>query len=155
MVKAADPVGAYLVDQLRDWAPVTVRRLFGGWGIYRGPLMFGLIARDTVYFRVDGQNRPDYENAAAEPFLHTARRRAGAAASAAKPFTYSMPNGKTVAMAYYEVPADILEDKEALGRWAAKAEAAALRARAGKDKKPAPRRQRQGKWQPGGRPGRS
>jgi DNA transformation protein and related proteins len=145
MVKAADPVGEYLVDQLRDWAPVAVRRLFGGWGIYRGSLMFGLIARDAVYFRVDEHSRPDYEEAAARPFLHTARRRAGATASAAKPFTYRMPNGKTVEMAYYEVPADILEDGEALGQWAAKAEAAALRAKAGKVKKPAPQRKRRGK----------
>lgn len=142
MVKAAEPLGEYLVDQLRDWAPVTVRRLFGGWGIYRGPIMFGLIARDAVYFRVDEDNRPDYEEAAAKPFLHTARRRAGATASAAKPFTYTMPNGKTVEMAYYEVPADVLEDGEALGQWASKAEAAALRAKAGKVKRPAPQQRK-------------
>jgi len=122
-----------------------VRRLFGGWGIYRGTLMFGLIARDAIYFRVDEHNRPDYEEAAAKPFLHTARRRAGAAASAAQPFTYRMPNGKTVEMAYYQVPPDVLEDGEALGQWAAKAEAAALRAKAGKAKRPAPQRKRRGK----------
>jgi len=145
MARAADPVGEYLVDQLRDWAPVTVRRLFGGWGIFRGGLMFGLIARDAVYFRVDAENRPDYEEAAARPFLHAARRRAGAAVSPAQPFTYRMPNGKTVAMAYYEVPADILDDSEALGQWAAKAEAAALRARAGKARKPGPPRKRRPK----------
>lgn len=146
MAKAADPLSEYLVDQLRDWAPVTVRRLFGGWGIYRGPIMFGLIARDAIYFRVDDHNRPDYEEAAAKPFLHTARRRTGAAPSAARPFTYAMPNGKTVEMAYYEVPADILEDGEALGQWASKAEAAALRVKAGKVKKAAPQhRKRRGK----------
>lgn len=143
MPKAPDPLADYIVDQLRDWAPVAVRRLFGGWGIYRGPVMFGLIARDAIYFRVDETNRPDYEAAATRPFLHTARKRAGAAASGAKPFVYTMPNGKTIEMAYYEVPADILEDVEALGQWAAKAEAAAMRAKAGKakakSKKPAPR----------------
>ncbi len=57
-----------------------------------------------------------------------------------------MPNGKTVEMAYYEVPADILEDGEALGQWASKAEAAALRVKAGKVKKAAPQhRKRRGK----------
>lgn len=135
----------YIVDQLRDWAPVAVRRLFGGWGIYRGPVMFGLLVRDAIYFRVDDTNRPDYEAAATKPFLHTARKRAGAAASGAKPFTYTMPNGKTIEMAYYEVPADILEDVEALGQWAAKAETAAMRTKVGKTKakskakKPAPK----------------
>jgi len=135
----------YIVDQLRDWAPVAVRRLFGGWGIYRGPVMFGLLARDAIYFRVDDTNRPDYEAAATKPFPHTPRKRAGAAASGAKPFTYTMPNGKTIEMAYYEVPADILEDVEALGQWAAKAETAAMRTKVGKTKakskakKPAPK----------------
>ena len=132
MAKAPSPLAAYIVDQLQDWAPVTARRLFGGWGIYRGPVMFGLIARDTIYFRVDEVNKPDYQAAATAPFLHTARKRAGAKATGARPFTYTMPTGKTVEMAYYEVPADILEDVETLRDWATKAEAAALRAKAGK-----------------------
>jgi DNA transformation protein and related proteins len=133
MPKAPNPLADFIVDQLRDWAPVTARRLFGGWGVYRGPVMFGLISRDTVYFRVDDRNRPDYQAAATKPFLHTARKRAGATAGP-KPFTFEMPNGKTIEMAYYEVPADILEDVEALPEWAAKAEAAAIRAKVGKAK---------------------
>ncbi len=150
MRKAPDPLADYIADQLRDWGPVAVRRLFGGWGIYRGPVMFGLIARDAIYFRVDGENKPDYEAAATQPFVHTARKRAGMAASDAKPFTYTMPNGKTIEMAYYEVPASVLEDVEALGQWAAKAEAAAIRAKSNKPKaktkkpaaRPAPKRGR-------------
>lgn len=134
MPKAPDPLADYIVDQLRDWAPIVVRRLFGGWGIYRGPVMFGLIARDAIYFRVDSQNKPDYEATATQSFVHTARKRAGATASGTKPFTYTMPSGKTIEMAYYEVPADILEDVEALGQWAARAEAAAIRAKSIKTK---------------------
>lgn len=135
MPEAPDPLADYIVDQLRDWGPVAVRRLFGGWGIYRGPVMFGLIARDAIYFRVDAQNKPDYQAAATQPFVHTARKRARVTAdSAAKPFTYTMPNGKTIEMAYYEVPADILEDVEVLGQWAAKAEAAAIRPKSTKTK---------------------
>jgi DNA transformation protein len=117
MAKAPDPLAEFVCDQLRDWAPVTARRLFGGWGIYNGPLMFGLIARDTIYFRVDGTNRPDYE-----------------IGGGAKPFVYEMPNGKAMEMAYFEVPAEILDDPEMLGQWAAKAQAAALRAKAAKAK---------------------
>lgn len=143
MAKAPHPLADYIVDQLRDWAPVAVRRLFGGWGIYRGPVMFGLIARDAIYFRVDAANKPDYEAAATTPFVHTARKRAGAKASQARPFTYTMPSGKTIEMAYYEVPADILENVEELRQWAAKAETGAMRAKSTKvkarTKKPATR----------------
>jgi DNA transformation protein and related proteins len=127
MPKAPDPLAEYIVDQLRDWAPVTVRRLFGGSGIYNGPIMFGLIARETIYFRVDDDNRPDYVAAATGPFVHTARRRTGEAAPGPKPFQYQMPNGKIMEMAYYEVPPDVLEDPETLARWAAKAHRAALK----------------------------
>ena len=148
MPKAPNPLADFIVDQLRDWAPVTARRLFGGWGVYRGSVMFGLIARDTIYFRVDDRNRPDYEAAATKPFLHTARRRSagdGEIAAGPKPFTYAMPSGKTFEMAYYEVPADVLEDVEALPQWAAKAEAAAMRAKASKVKAKKPAKKRSGK----------
>jgi DNA transformation protein and related proteins len=141
MAKPPDPLADYICDQLRDWAPVAARRLFGSWGIYRGPVMFGLIARDAIYFRVDERNRPDYAAAATRPFLHTARRRAAGLATessaGAKPFTYTMPNGKTIEMAYYEVPADVLEDLEELPRWAEKAFAAAREAKAAKQPKAA------------------
>ncbi|HEX4112387.1 MAG TPA: TfoX/Sxy family protein [Stellaceae bacterium] len=134
MAKASDPLADFVCDQLRDWAPVAARRLFGGWGIYNGPVMFGLIARDTIYFRVDDRNRPDYVAAATKPFVHTARRRGagGEIAAGPKPFTYQMPNGKIIEMAYYEVPPEILDDTEGLGQWAAKAQAAALGAKAAK-----------------------
>lgn len=129
MAKPPDPLAEFLCDQLRDWAPVTARRLFGGWGIYDGAVMFGLLARDAIYFRVDGMNRPQYE-----------------IAGGAKPFTYAMRNGKILEMAYCEVPAAILDDTEELARWADAARAAALRAKAAKPtkrpKKPAARRGR-------------
>ena len=128
MPKPPDPLAEFVVDQLRDWAPVTARRLFGGWGIYNGSTMFGLIARDAIYFRVDEANRPDYEAATAKAFIHAARKRAGAQSSGPQPFRYRMPNGKIVEMAYYEVPAEIIDDPEALGDWATKAHRAALRA---------------------------
>jgi DNA transformation protein len=116
MAKPPDPLAEFICDQLRDWAPVTARRLFGGWGIYNGAVMFGLVARDTIYFRVDERNKPDYLEIAGQ----------------ARPFTYQMPNGKPMEMAYYEVPAEILDDTEALPVWAAKAQAAAMRAKAAK-----------------------
>jgi len=126
MSKPPSPVAEFIVDQLRDWAPVTARRLFGGWGIYNGPVMLGLVSRDTIYFRVDERNRPDYEAATAKAFVHAARKRAGVEAGP-QPFRYAMPNGKTIEMAYYEVPADVLESPDELAQWAAKAHAAALK----------------------------
>jgi DNA transformation protein and related proteins len=120
MAKAPDPVAEFICDQLRDWVPVAARRLFGGWGIYNGPIMFGLISRDTIYFRTDDGNRQDF------------------AAAGMKPFRYTMPNGKAMEMAFSEVPADILEDTKTLAQWAAKAHAAALKVARGKAAKTKP-----------------
>ncbi|MGH6982230.1 MAG: TfoX/Sxy family protein, partial [Stellaceae bacterium] len=108
----------FICDQLATWARVTARPLFGGWGIYDGAVMFGLISRDAIYFRVDETNRPNYE-----------------IAGGAKPFTYEMPNGKTMETSYCEVPAEILDDTEELARWAAQARTAAIRAKNIKAKK--------------------
>ena len=99
---------AHVVDLLYRWAPVSVRRMFSGVGLFRGGVIFALVLRDTVHFRVDDGNRADYEAAGMEPF------------------SYSR-SGRTVSIAYYEVPPDILDEGEDLTRWAMKAYEAALR----------------------------
>jgi DNA transformation protein len=109
MPKAPDPLAEYVVDQLRDWAPVTARRFFSGWGINRGNVILGIIIRDTLYFRTDDANRADYE------------------ARGAAPFGYTRPDGKITVMAYHAVPPEILDDAEDLGHWAEKAYMAALK----------------------------
>lgn len=91
----------YVVDQLRELGCVTVKKMFGGAGIYYEGLIFGLLADDVLYFKVDDSNRSDYERAGMEPF---------------QPF-----DEKPMVMPYYEVPVDILESKELLADWANKA----------------------------------
>ena len=92
----------YLKDQLADMGPVESRRMFGGAGLYCDELMFAIVADDVLYFKVDDSNRADYEAAGMEPFT----------------FTYD--KGQMV-MGYYEVPVDVLENKEKTSQWALKA----------------------------------
>jgi DNA transformation protein len=99
----------HLVDLLRRWAPISARRMFGGHGLFRGGIMFGLVSDETLYLKTDDGNRPDYEAAGMPPFRY---RRAG----------------KMVALSFHEVPPDLLEGAEALAPWAAEAYEAALRA---------------------------
>jgi DNA transformation protein len=91
----------YVVDQLGKLGFVTVKKMFGGAGIYYDGLIFGLLADDVLYFKVDDSNRSDYEQAGMEPF---------------QPF-----DDKPMVMQYYEVPVDILENRELLADWARKA----------------------------------
>jgi DNA transformation protein len=84
--------------------------MFGGFGIYAGDLFFALIADDTLYFKVDDSTRPDFEAQGMKPF---------------------QPYGEgSEAMKYYEVPADLLDEPEALRPWAEKSLAVAARKRA-------------------------
>ena len=101
----------FVLEQLSRVIPrIRARSMFGGVGIYAGDLFFALIADDTLYFKVDDSNRPDFEALGMGPFL-----------------PYGDERDK---MQYYQVPADLLDDPEALRPWAEKSIAvAALKAK--------------------------
>jgi len=98
----------FVVDQLSRVVPhLRARAMFGGVGIYAGDLFFALIADDSLYFKVNDSNRPDFERLAMKPF---------------------QPYGEGgEIMQYYQVPADLLEDPETLQPWAEKAIAVAAK----------------------------
>ena len=97
----SDEYLTYVIDQLDCLGPVQSRRMFGGAGLYFEGLFFALVADDVLYFKVDDSNRSDYESEGMEAF---------------RPFP-----GKSMVMGYYEVPIDVLEDKETLKDWVEKA----------------------------------
>lgn len=47
----------FLIEHTAEFGPVTIRRMFGGGGIYRDGLMFGLIDDETVYLKADDETR--------------------------------------------------------------------------------------------------
>lgn len=101
-----------LREQLSGLGPVAVRGMFGGAGVYCRGVMFALIAGDQLYFKVDAENRPDFEAAGLEPFV------------------YEAAGGRKVALSYCEAPSDVYDDAEEMVKWARKALDAALRAKA-------------------------
>src|SRR5690349_4790260 len=101
----------YVLDLLAPFGPIRARAMFGGHGIYKDGIFFALIAEDILYFKVDDQNRPAYQ------------------AAGSKPFTYEGKNGKPIAMSYWELPVDVLEDHDHLGQWVNEAVAAARRSK--------------------------
>jgi len=112
----------YVLDQLKNVGGVTARAMFGGFGIYKGGIMFGLIAEKGLYFKADDGNRPDFEAKKSEPFV------------------YESAGRKPVAMSYWRVPDDVLEDGDTLKDWALKAYDAALKKRKEDGTRPKPRR---------------
>ena len=90
----------YVIDQLSAWGDVSARKMFGGAGLYCDGVMFGLIADDVAYLKVDDSNRKDFVKAGSSPF---------------NPYPDKV---KTTVMSYYEVPVDILENPDQLAEWA-------------------------------------
>ncbi len=90
----------YVLDQLAQWGEVSVRRMFGGAGLYRERRIFAVVANDVLYLKVDDTNRDDFIKAGAAPFN-----------------PYPEKNKATV-MSYYTVPSEVLENRDALAQWA-------------------------------------
>jgi DNA transformation protein len=99
----------HVVETLRSFGPVTVRPMFGGWGIYRDGVFFALVAYDTLYFKSDDENRAQFERASPGPFTFEKK-------------------GETIVTHYFAVPEDAFEDPQVMARWARLGYAAALRA---------------------------
>ena len=89
---------AYLLDLLSPYGSITSRAMFGGYGLYKNGIIFGIVVDDEVYFKVDGTNQAQYEELDSEPFSYE-------------------KNGKSVKLSYWKVPLEVLENEELLERW--------------------------------------
>lgn len=101
---------AYILEQLAGLKDLRSRRMFGGVGLYSGELFFGLIDDDTLFLKTDASNSAEYIARNMPRFM---------------PF----PERPEAVMAYYQVPADIIEDNEELQGWARRSVAVALASR--------------------------
>jgi DNA transformation protein len=102
----------FLNDLFADFGPVTLRRMFSGFGISADGTNFALALRAGLYFRADEATIPQFE------------------AEGSKPFQYQQSKtGKVVTVnSYWELPARLFDDQEELTTWAKAALAAAQRA---------------------------
>lgn len=112
----------YLPELFEEFGAITLRRMFGGHGVYHQGLMFGLVADDTLYLKADAQSTPAFEREGLEPFTYTDR------------------NGRSATLSYRRAPDGIYDDRELAAAWARRAWEAALRAQAAgrKSRKTAP-----------------
>jgi DNA transformation protein and related proteins len=88
---------------------VTVRRMFGGAGIYAEETMFALVHDGVIYLKADGHNAPAFER------------------EDLPPFTYATKDGKRGVMSYRRMPDRLYDDPDELAAWAREALAAARR----------------------------
>ncbi len=98
-MSASDGFIELLKDSLRGLGPVSVRRMFGGAGLYADGVMFGLIADDTLYLKANDETKLAFEAEGLEPFSYEGKR------------------GR-VAMAYWRIPERLLDDPDEMVAWA-------------------------------------
>jgi DNA transformation protein len=100
----------FLIDLFSDFGPVTIRRMFSGYGISADGTNFALALRAGLYFRADEVTIPQYE------------------AEGSKPFQYQTRVKTVTVNSYWQLPARLFDDTEELSEWARAALAAAQRA---------------------------
>jgi len=100
----------FLIDLFSDFGPVTIRRMFSGFGISVDGTNFALALRSGLYFRTDEQTIAQFE------------------AEGSKPFEYQTRSKTVTVNSYWQLPARLFDDTEELALWARSALAAATRA---------------------------
>jgi len=109
----------FIKDQMADFGPVSVRRMFGGAGIYRDGVIFALVVGEDLFLKADDRTRGDFE------------------AEGLGPFTYATKNGPNTITSYWRAPSRCLDDRDEMTLWCRKAYEAAL---ASEQSKPSKRR---------------
>ena len=100
----------FLIDLFADFGPVTIRRMFSGFGISVDGINFALALRGGLYLRADEQTIPRFEAEGSKPFQYQTR-------------------AKTVTVnSYWQLPERLYDDPEDLTVWARASLAAAQRA---------------------------
>ncbi len=94
--------------------PVTIRRMFGGKGIYRDGVIFALFLFDEIMLKADAQSAPEFSQAGSRQWV------------------YQRPGKSPVAMPYWSVPDSALDDPDEMATWARLALEAGLRSEAAK-----------------------
>jgi len=112
---AADTFKDFVLDQLEAIADLRCGRMFGSYGLYSGEKFFGIISKSRLYFKTDETTRAAYLERGSAAFR---------------------PMPKMELKLYYEVPLDILEDRDQLIQWARAAVRVEKPARRRKGKSP-------------------
>ena len=102
-----DSFAEFVLEQLAPLGTITARNMMGGKTLYCAGTIFALIGHGAVFLKADDENRPSFETQGWPAFRPD-------------------PN-EPGTMSYYEVPADVLENRDELARWAAGAIAAGRR----------------------------
>jgi DNA transformation protein len=103
----------FIRELFAQFRVVTVRRMFGGAGIFAEGLMFGLVFDGAIYLKVDATNVADFEREGCQPFVYTRAKSPGRVGRHS--------------LSYRRMPERLYDDPDELAAWAGRAFAIAQR----------------------------
>src|SRR5262249_13014059 len=106
----------FLRDQLAPVGRVTMRRMFSKTGVFCDGVMLGMVADNTLYFRVDDGNRAAFKEAQSFPPLNYQKK------------------GSSIDLSFWRAPERLFDEPDELGTWARGALAAAGRVAAKRER---------------------
>ncbi len=97
----------FIRDLFTSFGPVTVKRMFGGAGLWCDGLMFGLVFDGAIFLKVDETSISDFEREGSRPFVYTRAKSPGRVGRAS--------------LSYWRLPKRLYDDPEELAVWATRA----------------------------------
>ena len=113
---ASDGFAEFLRDQLAPLGRITMRRMFGKTGVFCDGFMLGMVRDNTLFFRVDDDNRAAFKEAESFP-----------------PLDYQKKGG-TIDLSFWRAPERLFDEPDELVVWALAALAAARRVAAKRER---------------------
>ena len=99
-----------IAEMFEGLGPVSIRRMFGGKGIYHNGLIIAVELRDELMLKADAVCNPEFAEAGSRQWIYEGRR------------------GQPVAMPYWTIPDRAVDDPDEFALWARKSYEAAIRA---------------------------
>jgi DNA transformation protein len=106
---ASDSFAEFLRDQLAPLGRLTMRRMFGKTCVFCDGVMLAMVRDNTLYFRVDDENRETFKEAASLPPLNYEKK------------------GAAIDLAFWRAPERLFDEPDELVAWARAALGAARR----------------------------
>ena len=98
-------------EMFQALGPVTIKRMFGGKGIYHQGRILALEVGGEILLKADEESAPDFS------------------AAGSRQWFYDGKSGKPVKMPYWSIPDDAFDDPDEMAQWVRRAYQAALRAK--------------------------
>lgn len=115
---------AGIEEMFSGLGPVSIRRMFGGKGVYHEGLIVAVELRGEMRLKADAVSAPAFE------------------AAGATRWTYEGRGGKLVSMPYWSVPDEAFDDPDSMARWVRLAYEAAFRIDAARGAETPPQRRK-------------